>query len=322
MENKELKEYLINTSSIDSLILDLSGKSLSEVIDEMIKVKSKISPNYGKKWSSVKKLLKELEKVSGKPFMPIQVTDDFWITLLPYLINEAKLSISTAKTIFSQIKSSLNWGSRYGAKISSSYDLFKFPNYKNEYISLTPDEVSFIYHFNINTIPRRKQYKEHLERVRDMFVLSCNLGQRYSDMCRIDKSCFSKNIFTIVQQKTGNRAIVDIDKFSIDNDTVYEILDKYSYNPPFPGDISGYNKSLKQLLSYIGNRFNKDIQVENKVLGKIVTTIKPKLKYITSHTARRTFITINVNRGLSMLDIRKATGHQSQGAFERYICMK
>lgn len=56
-----------------------------------------------------------------------------------------------------------------------------------------------------------------------MFV-SCNLGQRFSDMIRIDKSCFDRNIFTIFQQKTGNKARVDIDKMSIDKKTTYYIL--------------------------------------------------------------------------------------------------
>lgn len=79
---------------------------------------------------------------------------------------------------------------------------------------------------------------------------------------------------------------------------------------------------LKKLLGHIGDRFNKDIQIENKVLGKIITEIKPKLKLVTSHTARRSFITINVSKGFGILDIRRATGHASQCAFERYICIK
>ena len=41
----------------------------------------------------------------------------------------------------------------------------------------------------------RRNKIETLEKVRDMFVLSCNLGQRYSDMVRISPENFkNKNI--------------------------------------------------------------------------------------------------------------------------------
>ena len=36
--------------------------------------------------------------------------------------------------------------------------------------------------------------------------------------------------------------------------------------------------------------------------------------------ARRTFATNNVLRGLKTSEIRRATGHKSESAFEKYIC--
>lgn len=321
MKDSDLKNYLISTNR-DLSSLSLKDKTLLEIIEEMIKVKSKISPNYGKNWSCAKKLIKDLELESSKPFYPEYVTDSFWNSVIPYLLNERKFSISTVKTVFSQIKSAVSWGSKYGAGISDTYDSFKFPYYKKEFVSLSQDEVSFIYHFNIDSLPKRKQLKQRLKRIKDMFVLSCNLGQRYSDMIRIDPKCFNRNIFTITQQKTGATATLDIDKLSLDSETVYEILNRYGNYSPWSKDISNYDRGLKELLGYIGDRFDKPVKIEDKILGKIKTTIKPKLKFITSHTARRTFVTININRGINILTIRKATGHQSQCAFERYICMK
>lgn len=76
-------------------------------------------------------------------------------------------------------------------------------------------------------------------------------------------------IFTIFQQKTGNKARVDIDKMSIDKKTTYYILEKYNYNAPIKGDISNYDKYLKQLLKYIG--FNEIIKKECKINGYVQT---------------------------------------------------
>ena len=157
-----------------------------------------------------------------------------------------------------------------------------------------------------------------MERIRDMFVLSCNLGQRYSDMIRIDKASFDFNKFTIVQQKTSTKAIVDIDKFCVDRKMVYQILEKYNYEAPFKGDISSYNKYLKYLMLHVG--LTEEIKRESKINGFIHTEYIPKYKLIGSHTGRRTFVTINLLRGIPLHEIMRASGHTSYSSFQKYWC--
>ena len=45
-----------------------------------------------------------------------------------------------------------------------------------------------------------------------------------------------------------------------------------------------------------------------------------KYKMVSSHTARRTFATINLERGYLVQNIKRATGHKTISAFEKYIC--
>ena len=105
---------------------------------------------------------------------------------------------------------------------------------------------------------------------------------------------------------------------SIDERTTYKILEKYNYNPPLTTDISCYDKYLKELLQYVG--FDEEVKRETKVNGHVETKIYPKWKLIGSHTARRTFATVNVLRGHRLSEIRRATGHKSESSFEKYIC--
>lgn len=313
---KMFADYL-DQSKNQTFILDLSNASLMEVIDQLILMKSKISPNYGRGYVCLKNNIKLLEREFNCTLQPCQITDVFWHHFVPFLLQRG-LALSSIKTMCSQLRTTLEWASKHQAKISPTFDLIKLPSYCHQQIALTPDEVSHIYHYDISTIKRRPQHLRKLETVKDMFVLSCNLGQRFSDMARIDKTCFDRNIFSIVQQKTGNHARVDIDKMSIDKTTTYKILEKYEYSSPLKTDISCYDKYLKELLSHIG--FDEIIRRETKVNGYIEVECTPKWRLIGSHTARRTFATVNVLRGYRMAEIRRATGHKSESAFEKYIC--
>lgn len=308
--------YLEQTKN-QAFVLDLSDSSLLEVIDALIAMKSKMSPNYGKNFSSLINNLKLVEQQFNCTLKPHQITDLFWHHFVPFLLKKG-LALSSIKTMCSQLRTALSWAGRHQAKISPTFDLIKLPTYCHQQIALTPDEVSHIYHFDISTIDRRPQHLRKLESVRDMFVLSCNLGQRFSDMIRIDKSCFNRNIFSIVQQKTGNHAKVDIDRLSIDKTTTYKILEKYNYSSPLTTDISGYNKYVKELLCCIG--FDETIKRETKVNGFIEVENTPKWRLIGSHSARRTFATVNVLRGFRMAEIMRATGHKCESSFEKYIC--
>ena len=192
----------LNNSQNSIFTLDLSNATLLEVIDELVKMKSKMSPNYAKSFSTLRLHLRGIERQFSCSLMPHQITDVFWHNFIPYLLNKG-LALSSIKKVCSQLRTALDWGARHRAKISPTFDMVKIPPYCRQQVALTPDEVSHIFHFDISTIKRRPQHLRKLEVVRDMFVLSCNLGQRFSDMIRIDKTCFDRNIFTILQQKTG-----------------------------------------------------------------------------------------------------------------------
>lgn len=307
----------LHLSTEQAFVLDLSRHSILEIIEEQINLKKKLSPKFGKSFLSLKKHLRIIEEQYSCRLMPIQITDVFWIHFTHYLIN-AGLSMSSIKTLCSQLKSALSWASRHRALIAPSYDVIKLPDFKHQQIALTPDDISRIYHFDLNTLEKRPQYKRHLERVRDMFVLTCNLGQRYSDMIRIDKTFFEFNKFSIIQQKTGTRAVVDIDKFCVDRKMVYQILEKYNYQAPCTTDISCYNKYLKYLMKAIG--LTDEIKRETKIAGLIRTENIPKYKLIGSHTGRRSFITLSLLRGVPLHEIMRASGHTSYSAFQRYWC--
>lgn len=313
----DFRAYL-EQSLRNPFVLDLKDCTLMEVIRICTSAKSKAHPHYGESIAALVHNLKKLEQSFRVTLMPVQITDIFWGYFVSFCKDNG-LRASSIATFCNQLRAILNWASKYNATVSPSFGDVVIPRAKNQEIALTADDVSRITYFDIDRFyaDRRSDYRDTMRRVRDMFVLSCNLGQRHSDMVRIEPSCFDRNIFRIVQQKTGGLAEVNIDTYSLDPKTTYRILDTYHETAPYKATIGNYNFALHKLMQDIG--FTEIIRIEDRVAGSLTVENIPKWKLISSHTARRTFTTVNVLRGANIHSLKKATGHEDLRMLERYV---
>ena len=119
-----------------------------------------------------------------------------------------------------------------------------------------------------------------------MFVLLCNLGQRFSD----------------IHPKTHIFAAQEV-----------------RLRSPYTSSVSNYDRYLHSLLKEIGEEFNDNVITEVKVGGIVNRNENRKWELCTSHTGRRTFISYNVMRCPTEAEVRKCSGHKSVKTFERYI---
>ena len=327
--NASFSEYL-NSSKDNMFVLDLSNCTIIECINRMCEIKVRSHPRIRYNYRMLVRKITELEKQFGCTIMPAMISSVFWNHFIPFLADQG-LKYSTIKHVKTGLITVLNWSSKYGVKLNPSYSEVDIPNYIASKISLTPDEISHIYHFKIGTtksycprlkkvVKMRRNKIKTLEKVRDMFVLGCNLGQRYSDLVRITPDNFKNGQFSIVQQKTGNKCFVPINNLSIDARITFAILNKYGYRAPFTGDINNYNSYLHELLLHIGEDFLEEVHIDNKINGVITRETKLRYQLISSHSARRSFATINTLRNIPRNQILRATGHSSERAFNRYIC--
>ena len=327
--NTDFGKYL--ASSMNNMFtLDLSNYTLIDCINKMCEIKARSHPKIKQNYRMLIAKLTSIEQQFGCTIMPAMISSVFWNHFIPFLADQG-LKYSTIGHVKANLIAVLNWSSKYGVKLNPSYSEVDIPNYVPSKISLTPDEISHIYHFKIGleetysfrskkVLKLRKNKIETLERVRDMFVLGCNLGQRYSDLVRISPENFRNGQFSIVQQKTGNKCFVPINSMSIDSRITWAILEKYNYHAPYTGDINNYNTYLHELLHHIGEDFLEEVHIDNKINGVITRETKQRYQLISSHSARRSFATINTLRNIPRNKILRATGHSSEKAFVRYIC--
>lgn len=314
----QINDWSFLDAEVDDFTLDLSRATLVECLDRYAETKRAVHPSVVSKCSQLKYHIKTLEFRLRTTIRPKQVTSIFYSKFIEYLQGRG-MRQSTIANVCNGIRAVLSWASDYSAPVHPSYKTIDIKKGNTSKIALTADDVSHIYHFDLSTAKIRPQHRGNLQRVKDMFVLGCNLGQRHSDLVRIDKSCFVDGKFHILQQKTKNRAVVDIARMAIDKKTTYEILEKYGYAAPYQADISNYNKHLHQLMKIV---FKDDAVSQQTTVGTMATTVEvPKYTQIASHTARRTFATYNyLIKKIPCVDVMKATGHTSDRSFHKYIC--
>lgn len=300
--------------------LNLAGKTVKECIVAYAKSKVKHESAHIKcrHLLTYILLIEETRMENKAELMPEVIGLDF-LNCFELFLDRHHLSPNTVVGLVCSVKSIMTWAGRYGAKLCNDIEEWKYKNTDNikPKVALSPEEISKIYYFNIDSLPVRPQKKKTLKRVRALFVLSCFLGQRYSDMIRLEKKNFPEGSFSVYQKKTRHTSSMDFRRiYGRMPYYVKEILEKYNYQSPWTGDISNYNRYLRELMEYIG--FDEPVSYEYSINGEMYTVTYKKSHLITSHVGRRTFITDAINRNINSQVIKQASGHLTDRSFGKY----
>ena len=192
----------------------------------------------------------------------------------------------------------------------SKLDKYKKPQSRqgdeNE-IYLTEDEIDKIYALRLTG---------REEEVRDLFVLQCWIGQRFSDTQAINEGIIKEapngkgKVIEIVQEKKTHRVSIPLLPVAID------ILNKYKNGFPIYT-----NQTALNYLKNIGEKagITRLHNVTEDRGGEVVTTQVKAYELIGTHTARRSFICNMLKHGYDSHIIMKITGHNDAKSFKKYV---
>lgn len=192
----------------------------------------------------------------------------------------------------------------------SKLDKYKKPQSRqgdeNE-IYLTEDEIDKIYALRLTG---------REEEVRDLFVLQCWIGQRFSDTQAINEGIIKEapngkgKVIEIVQEKKTHRVSIPLLPVAID------ILNKYKNGFPIYT-----NQTALNYLKNIGEKagITRLHNVTEDRGGEVVTTQVKAYELIGTHTARRSFICNMLKHGYDSHIIMKITGHKTIESFKKYV---
>lgn len=174
-------------------------------------------------------------------------------------------------------------------------------------IYLTPAEIHAIENLDIPA-------DNFLHRIRDMFLIGCYTGLRFSDWKQVGRSRIQTvngiEILTISQTKTKNPTTLPV------TTKLKAIIDRYPDG--IPGITSqGINRSIKKLGRMAG--LTQIITITEYRAGRPNLLHLPKWELMSTHTARRSFATNALLAGIPMTEVMKFTGHKNITAFMQYI---
>ncbi len=311
----EFEKEVLKHKFFEELPQEQSDKvGLTAFIEKYIAIsKSSKNPNTIKTYNSHLKMLKEFQTKKFKRTIEFtDITLDFYLDLKGFMYQTKNYNDNTQNKHTGLLKYFLNEAAERKLNTTFEYRYKSFATARKEVesIYLNEKEIEILIKLDLSSNKR-------LEKVRDLFVVGCFTGLRYSDLTTIiaENITNDEKFFKIKTIKTEEYVEIPI------HSQVKKIMEKYKGITPnsLPEAISNpkMNKYLKEIgelakldenVSYIENKGNKRIQKKAN-----------KFDLITCHTSRRSFATNEFNAGTPTNLIMAITGHRTEKAFLTYI---
>lgn len=263
-----------------------------------------ISNSTLKRYKCNKNLLEDFESNSKVKISLGKFDNKLYNKFLKYCIEEKKHSANTLHRNVGLLKTFLLWALNKKYTYNNNFIAFKKPaKFTTDEIALNYEQVELIYNYNLSENKR-------LEKVRDLFVFGCTTGMRFGNYSTISRSDVDGNFIRVIDLKSKSKNLA-IPLNSISK----SILEKYDYNLP-----SITNQKMNEYIKEVFKKleFTDEIKKTMKYGDELVDQKAEFWTRISSHTARRSFITIMKNKRVPDKVIMSYTGHTSLEVFNAY----
>lgn len=212
-------------------------------------------------------------------------------------MHDRGLSPNTRGSHIKHIKAAMNEALKNKLHTNEDFKTFRKETEKVDAVYLTTEEVT-----KVAELPLCGTYRL----VKDLFIIGCHTGLRFSDYSKLSMNDISNGVIHIITQKC--KAPVDIPA----HPRVLEILERYNGKLP---TISGqkFNAYIKIICKDAG--ITDSITVRKN--GENITCKKYEL--VSSHTARRTGLTNMYKAGISTYRCMMISGHKTEAVFFTYL---
>ena len=205
------------------------------------------------------------------------------------------------------IKTFMTWSFDRDYHKNLDYKKFKANERNVEVIYLTMEELLKLYNFEFEN--------DRLNRTRDVYCFGCFTGLRFSDLKQLKASnIFEEHLKLNIQKTKTIDHKIPLNKYS------KAILEKYKetiYEPLPTISSQKFNKYIKESCKFVG--IDTPTTITRYIGTRRIDKTVPKYELITSHTARKTFVTNSLILGMKEMVVRNITGHKKEESFRKYV---
>jgi integrase len=259
------------------------------------------------KYTTVKNFLSQFHDFTKYPIRFDTINQRFEEKFMDYAYEERKTLNNYYGKLISIIKTFMNWSFERGYHNNIEFKKLKRIENEIEVIFLEKDELFKLYKHDFEN--------ERLNKSRDFFCFGCFTGLRHSDINNIDQANIYDDFIqlTLIKTKTINHR-VELNIFS------KAILEKYKgtiYEPLPKISSQKLNKNIQDCCEII--KLDNDVTITRHIGSKRITKTFKKYELISSHIARKTFVTNSLLFGMNERVLREMTHHKDEKSFKRYV---
>jgi len=251
--------------------------------------------------------IKQFEEQEGRHLILTEFNQRDIDKISDFLIIDCELAMNTHSKIMMDLLQVIKYAVHLKKLPPSRLIELKFDTRREDTDSIYLTEAEILELLAIGDF--KNQIEEH---VRDVFVLGCFTGMRFSDYSTLDAKSIRNNRLEFVQKKTGAKVTIPI------HPTARQILEKYKFTLPQVPPNNEFNRIIKlvgERLPSLHVPFIKQITYkrERKQIQQM------KYEFLQTHTARRSFCSNEYLRVTDPMVIMAISGHKSHKSFMRYI---
>lgn len=291
------------------------NKNIYFQIDDYIKVKTKkVSADMPRIYRNMKDHLQAFETFRKKPITFEILNLNFYEEFVDFLtydyvitrrkVSPVGLKTNTVGKTINQFKTFLKDRMKKGLIVDINMEDWIVLRVDVDAVYLSLKEINAIKSVNLQNHPHLVEYKNDL-------VLGCLTGLRFSDFSKIKQHDLRDGMLFKKQQKSDHWVVIPLRTDAL------KILENRSFDNFKPPTNPEFNRHIKILAKLAG--ITESITHSYKKGNKLISEIRPKCDWITSHTCRRSFCTNEFLTGTPVSLIMKISGHKSEKDFYKYI---
>jgi len=257
-----------------------------------------------KRYYNVKNILLEFEKVNKYKLTFSKINNSFYTDFTDFCYEYKDHYTSTFSRNVGLFKTFMYWAYKKEFTFNKAFmDFVKPPKDLTRQEVFSLDDIKYLNSLDCSS--------ERLTKVKDIFIFQSLTGLRGGELKKVNKRVVFDNYFVLKEEKDSSKPDREIPLIAISKG----ILMKYNYELPII-TIQKCNDYIKEVIQEAG--FTHEVEYTRTKGVEQKTFVKKFYERISSHTARRTFITIMRNNGIADKTIMSISGHRDIKSFNIY----